>query len=102
MNGSSPYPQKEFIKLEDIKHDSPEMLKRALEMNIIYPGKDWAKGYNFMLIKDKVRNINLMLVIGWNREQTEMKAVGFNVSTGEYIGFKVNGLVNNIVNFKLS
>lgn len=35
-----------------------------------------------MLIKDKVRNISLMLVIGWNSERTEMKAVGFNASTG--------------------
>lgn len=89
---SSPYPKNEFIKLEGIKHDSPELLKRALKMNIIYPGKDWAKGYNFMLIKDKVRNINLLLVIGWNSDQTEMKAMGFNVSTGEYIGFNGNSL----------
>jgi len=28
---------------------------------------------------------NLILVIGWNSDQTKMKAVGFNASTGEYI-----------------
>jgi len=83
--GTSPYPQKEFIQLEDIKYDSPELLKKALKMGNIYPGKDWAKGYNFMLKKDTERNINLLLVIGWNSDQTEMTAAGFDTSTGEYI-----------------
>ncbi|MFJ8460549.1 hypothetical protein ACIQ57_15620 [Lysinibacillus xylanilyticus] len=50
-----------------------------------YPGKDWAKGFNFMLRKDTERNINLLLVIGWNSDQTNMEAAGFNASTGEYI-----------------
>lgn len=83
--GTSPYPKKEFISFNDIKYDSPELLKKALKMGNIYPGKDWAKGYNFMLRKDTETNIPLMLVIGWNRDQTEMTAVGFNVTTGEYI-----------------
>lgn len=85
VEGDSPYPKKEFIQMKDIKYDSPELLKKALKMGSIYPGKDWAKGYNFMLRKDTERNINLILVIGWNSDQTKMKAVGFNVSTGEYI-----------------
>lgn len=51
--GTSPYPQKEFIRLEEIKYDSPELLKKALKMGNIYPGKDWAKGYNFMLKKTR-------------------------------------------------
>ncbi|WP_460011790.1 hypothetical protein [Lysinibacillus sp. CTST325] len=38
-----------------------------------------------MLIKDKERNVTLLLVIGWNSDQTKMNAVGFNASTGEYI-----------------
>ena len=84
-HGDSPYPKKEFIALEDINYDSPELLKKALKMGSVYPGKDWAKGYNFFLIKDTVRNINLLLVIGWNSEQTKMKNAGFNASTGEYI-----------------
>ncbi|PFM56465.1 hypothetical protein COJ48_28475 [Bacillus cereus] len=83
--GDSPYPKKEFIKLDDIKYDSPELLKKALKMGSIYPGKDWAKGFNFMLRKDKETNITLMLVIGWNSDQTKMKAAGFDVKTGEYI-----------------
>ena len=83
--GNSPYPKKEFTKLEDINYDSPELLKKALKMGSIYPGKDWAKGYNFMLRKDIETNITLMLVIGWNSDQTKMKAAGFNVTTGEYI-----------------
>lgn len=83
--GSSPYPKKEFIQMKDIKYDSPELLKKALKMGSIYPGKDWAKGYNFMLKKDTETNITLMLVIGWDKDQTKMKAAGFNASTGEYI-----------------
>ena len=38
-----------------------------------------------MLRKDTETNIPLMLVIGWNSDQTKMKAAGFNVTTGEYI-----------------
>ncbi|WP_172373774.1 hypothetical protein [Sporosarcina jiandibaonis] len=83
--GDTPYPKKEFIQMKDIKYDSPELLRRALKMGGIYPGKDWAKGYNFMLKKDTERNINLILVIGWNSDQTKMKSVGFNITTGEYI-----------------
>ncbi|MEH6978094.1 MULTISPECIES: hypothetical protein [Bacillus] len=81
----SPYPKKVFIQMKDIKYDSPGLLKKALKMGSIYPGKDWAKGYNFIIRKDTERNINLILVIGWNSDQTKMKAVGFNASTGEYI-----------------
>ena len=84
-DGDSPYPKKEFIRMKDIKYDSPELLKKALKMGSIYPGKDWAKGYNFMLRKDTETNINLILVIGWNSDQTEMKTAGFNASTGEHI-----------------
>lgn len=84
-DGSSPYPKKEFIQTNDMKFDSPELLQKALKMGSIYPGKDWAKGYNFMLIKDTERNVPLLLVIGWNRDQTKMEAAGFNASTGEYI-----------------
>ncbi|MFJ7979927.1 hypothetical protein ACIQ1D_06410 [Lysinibacillus xylanilyticus] len=84
-DGSSLYPKKEFIQMNDMKYDSPELLKKALKMGSIYPGKYWAKGYNFMLIKDTERNVPLLLVIGWNRDQTKMEAAGFNASTGEYI-----------------
>ncbi|MGE6259087.1 hypothetical protein ACQKCU_14465 [Heyndrickxia sporothermodurans] len=85
VEGVSPYPQNEFIRLEDINYDSPELLNKALKIGGIYPGKDWAKGYNFMLSKDTETNISLMLVIGWNSDQTKMKTAGFNVKTGEYI-----------------
>ncbi|MFJ5563131.1 hypothetical protein [Lysinibacillus xylanilyticus] len=85
VDGTSPYPQKEFIQMNDMKYDSPELLQKSLKMCSIYPGNDWAKGYNFMLIKDTERNVPLLLVIGWNRDQTKMEAAGFNASTGEYI-----------------
>jgi hypothetical protein len=85
ISGGSPQPKKEFMELSEINYDSPDFLKRALKMGSIYPGNDWAKGYNFWLRKDPERNINLLLVIGWNSDQTKMKATGFNVSTGEYV-----------------
>ncbi|WP_394189012.1 hypothetical protein [Paenisporosarcina quisquiliarum] len=85
VDGNSPYPKKDFIALEDIKYDSPELLKKALKMGNVYPGKDWAKGYSFMLIKNRETNIIMMLVVGWNSDGAEMKAAGFNASTGEYI-----------------
>ncbi|HDX9651680.1 hypothetical protein [Bacillus wiedmannii] len=84
-DGVSPYSREELIRLEDVNYDSPQLLKKALKIGDIHPGKDWAKGYNFMLKKDTEMNIPLMLVIGWNREQTKMKAAGFHVTTGEYI-----------------
>ncbi|SDM58937.1 hypothetical protein SAMN05518871_101611 [Psychrobacillus sp. OK028] len=85
VDGTSPYPKKDFIALEDIKYDSPELLKKALKMGNVYPDKDWAKGYNFMLIKNPETNITMMLVVGWNSDGTEMQATGFNASTGEVI-----------------
>lgn len=81
----SPYPKKEFIALDDIKYDSPQLLKEALKLDIVSPGKDWAKGYNFMMQKDPETNTTLLFVIGWNSEQTEMRSAVFNASTGEYV-----------------
>lgn len=84
-DGTSPYPNKEFIQMKDIQYDSPELLQKALKIGGIYPGENWAKGYNFMLRKDIERNVTILLVIGWNSDQTKMKEMGFNASTGEYI-----------------
>jgi hypothetical protein len=83
--GESPYPKEGCIRLEDINYDSPQLLKKALELGDIHPGKDWAKGFNFMIRKDPETQNTLILVIGWNSDQTKMKAAGFNASTGEYI-----------------
>lgn len=83
--GDSPYPKKEFITLDDINYDSPQLLKKALKLDIVNPGNDWAKGYNFMIQKDPDTNTILLFVIGWNSDQTEMRAAVFNASTGEYV-----------------
>ncbi|REB06503.1 hypothetical protein DVB69_12425 [Sporosarcina sp. BI001-red] len=81
----SPYPEKEFIALEDIHYDSHQLLKKALKLGIVKPGKDWAKGYSFMIRKDSQTNVPLLFVIGWNKEQTEMRSAVFSASTGEYV-----------------
>lgn len=83
--GDSPYLKKEFIQLQDIKYDSPELLKEALKIGGIYPGEDWAKGFNFDIVRDTQRNITLILVIGWDSKNKQMKRIGFNATTGEYI-----------------
>ncbi len=83
--GDSPYPKQEFITLNDITFDSPQLLKKALKLDSVNPGTDWAKGYNFMIQKDPKTNITLLFVIGWNRDQTEMRSAAFNASTGEYV-----------------
>ncbi|WP_025117130.1 hypothetical protein [Lysinibacillus fusiformis] len=83
--GTSPFPKMEFVLMEDVKYDSPELLKKALKVGDIYPGKEWAKGYNFILRKDTERNINLLQVVGWNRDQTEMKSSPFDALTGKYM-----------------
>lgn len=81
----SPYPKKEFITLDDINYDSPQLLKKALKLDAINPGKDWAKGYNFMITKDPVTNVTLMLVIGWNKELENMVAVYFDATNGNHL-----------------
>ncbi|WP_235617165.1 hypothetical protein [Lysinibacillus mangiferihumi] len=85
VESSSPYPKNELMQIKDIKHDSPELLKKALELGGIHPGEDWAKGYNFMIKKDPESGIPLMLVIGWNKELKNTVAVYFNVTTGEHL-----------------
>lgn len=91
VDGTSPYPKKDFIALEDIKYDSPELLKKALKIGNIDPGKDWAKGYNFMLIKDPETNITLLIVIGWNKELDSMVAVHFDATNGKHVDKKGEG-----------
>jgi hypothetical protein len=82
---ADPYPKQEVIGLSEIKYDSPQLLKKALEKGDIHPGKDWAKGYNFMLTKEPKIRAPVMLVIGWNSEHKKMVAIRFNATNGEYI-----------------
>lgn len=81
----SPYPKKEFISLEDINYDSPLLLKKALKLGIVSPGKDWAKGYNFIIRKDPETNTTLLLVIGWNKELENMVSVYFDATNGNHL-----------------
>lgn len=83
--GSSPYLKNELAVLKDINYDSPELLKKALQLNAINPGNDWAKGYSFIIRKDPETNITLMLVVGWNKELDNMVAVYFDVTNGKHL-----------------
>ncbi|PFX55037.1 hypothetical protein [Bacillus pseudomycoides] len=83
--GDSPYSKDEFIKLEDINYDSPQLLKKAKELGDIHAGKDWAKGYNFIIRKDSETKLPLILVIGWNVNNKKMVAVYFNATNGKHL-----------------
>jgi hypothetical protein len=56
--------------------------KELAEMNVI--GKTGLRDIYLVSNKEAFR-INEYLMIGWNSDQTEMKAAGFNASTGECI-----------------
>lgn len=84
-NGDSPFPKKEFIAIEDINYDSPQLLKKALKLDAVNPGNDWAKGYNFMIRKDPETDIPLLLVIGWNKELKSIVSVYFDATDGNHL-----------------
>ncbi|MGE8080961.1 hypothetical protein [Peribacillus loiseleuriae] len=89
-NGLSKSKQ-DFIELSDIKYDSPQLLKKAKDLTELYPGNEWAKGYNFEITKatDSVKNIVVIIVYGWKKNYKKMKVVPFNATTGEYIRMQV-------------
>ncbi|WP_217588220.1 hypothetical protein [Lentibacillus saliphilus] len=79
----TPIPKNYFIDNSEIKFDTPELLKKAKEITELYPGDDWAKGYNFRIAKDIDKSVILIDVIGWNKKRDEMKGLQFNANTGE-------------------
>lgn len=82
--GDSPQPKKFFIEnLLEIKFDTPELLKKAKKITDLYPGKTWAKGYNFGISKDAEKNVVLIEIIGWNKKRDKMRGLQFNANTGE-------------------
>lgn len=83
--GDTPYSKEELINLEDINYDSPQLLKKAIELGDIHSGKDWAKGYNFIVRKDPETKLPLILVIGWNVDNEKMVAVYFNATNGKHL-----------------
>jgi hypothetical protein len=85
VKNADPYPKNVLIKLSDINYDSPQLLKKALEKGGIHPGKEWAKGYNFILSRDPETNITVMSVIGWNSDRKKMVAVHFNSTNGKLL-----------------
>lgn len=89
-NGPSKSMQ-DFIGLTDIKYDSPQLLKKAKDFTDLYPGTEWAKGYNFEITKatDSEKNIVVVIVYGWEKNYGKMKVVPFNATTGEYIHMQV-------------
>lgn len=75
----------QFINLSQILYDSPVLLKKAKKIYHLYPGKGWAKGYNFRVTKDPARNITIISVYGWDKNQQKMKIIPFNATTGKVL-----------------
>lgn len=77
-------PESYFISnVEEIKYDTPELLKRGKKISTIYPGDIFAKGYNFGFTKDPQKNIPLVMIIGWDQSKKNMIYLMFNAITGE-------------------
>lgn len=77
-------PESYFIaNVEEFQYDTPELLKKAQKISKIYPGENFAKGYNFGFTKDPQKNIPLVMVIGWDQSKKNMIYLMFNAKTGE-------------------
>lgn len=77
-------PENQFIsKVEEFNYDTPELLKRAQKITKIYPGDNFAKGYNFGFTKHLQKNVPIVTVIGWDQAKENMIYLMFNAVTGE-------------------
>lgn len=77
-------PENYFITdTEEISYDTPELLQKGREITNLYPGDEFAKGYNFGITKDPQKNITLVMVIGWDKSRKSMIYLMFNATTGE-------------------
>lgn len=82
--GAPPVSEDYFITdPSDMKFDSPELLKKAINTEKLYPSEDWQREYSFGLIKDAENGIILIEIIGWDKEEGKWRELQFNANTGE-------------------
>lgn len=70
------------IKLDDIKFDSPYILKFAKEKYDIQKGMDWATGYHFTL--DRIDGTLILNVFGNDRDN-RFASISFNAQNGDVV-----------------
>lgn len=75
-------PSSEAIKLDDIKFDSPYLLKIAKEKYDLQKGVDWATGYHFTL--DSIDGTPILKVFGNDRD-SRFTSISFNAQNGDVV-----------------
>ena len=70
------------IKLDDIKFDSPDLVKIAKEKYDLQKGVDWATGYNFTL--DSENGKPIVTVLGNDRD-SRFTRISFNAQNGDVV-----------------
>lgn len=73
-------PNNKIIDFTDIQIDSSQALKKAKDYFNLKPGKNWAKGYHFVLNK---QNSNLILTVVGVDDNGYFTKVIFDAGTGE-------------------
>jgi hypothetical protein len=76
-------PSFEAIKLDDIKFDSPYLVKMAKEKFNLQKGVDWATGYNFTL--DSENGKPTVTVLGNDKDSLFTRII-FDAKNGEVVG----------------
>lgn len=71
--------------ISKIKFDSPELLKKAISTTKLYPSETWMKGYTLGISKDIEKDIILIKIIGWDKNEEKMKGLEFNAGTGKLL-----------------
>ncbi len=70
------------IPYDEIKLDSPDVLRLAKDIYGLQQGKDWATGYNFTLVS--VDGIPILTVFG-NDQDSRFASISFNAQNGEVV-----------------
>ncbi len=70
------------IKLDDIKFDSPHLVKIAQQKYDLQKGVDWATGYHFTL--DRIDGTLILKVLGNDRDN-RFTSISFNAQNGDVV-----------------
>lgn len=70
------------ISYDEIKLDSPDVLRLAKDIYGLQQGKDWATGYNFTL--GSIDGIPILAVFG-NDHDNRFASISFNAQNGEVV-----------------
>lgn len=72
-----------LIYAQEWKVDSVDLVRKAKEQHQLQPGKDWANGYHFNLVKSEQRLF--LAVVGLSKEN-KFTHIYFDPTTGNFLG----------------